>query len=70
MKTSVTSYSFGDYISPEKLGYLGIIDKAAETGFDGIEFTDSKYLAEDENSAEKIRERCEKCGIEPVAFAV
>lgn len=70
MKTSVTSYSFGDYISPDKLGYLGIIDKAAEMGFDGIEFTDSKYLAEDENSAEKIRERCEKCGIEPVAFAV
>ncbi len=34
MKTSVTSYSFGEYINPDRLGYLGIIDKAKEFGCD------------------------------------
>ena len=28
MKTSVTSYSFGGYFAEDRLGYLGIINKA------------------------------------------
>ena len=39
MKLCVTSYSFGSYNHPDRLGYLGIIDKAADMGFAGIEFT-------------------------------
>ena len=43
MKLSVTSYSFGSYIDEDKLGLMGIIDKAAELGFDGIEFADGGW---------------------------
>ena len=53
MKTSVTSYSFGRYFAPENLGYLGIIDKAKEFGFDGIEYVDGGYMNEPD-AAKKI----------------
>ncbi|MGN1345702.1 MAG: sugar phosphate isomerase/epimerase family protein [Eubacteriales bacterium] len=69
MKTSVSSYSFGPYMSENKLGYLGIIDKAKEIGFDGIEFTDGAYMNE-ADSAKKIKERCAEQGLETVALAV
>ncbi len=69
MKTSVTSYSFGSYFSEDKLGYLGIIDKAAEMGFEGIEFTDGSYM-NDKDAAKKIKERCAERGITPVVLAV
>lgn len=69
MKTSVTSYSFGGYMAENKLGYVGIIDKAAEFGFDGIEYTDGGYMAEPD-AAQKIRERAAEKGIEVVALAV
>ena len=67
MKTSVSSYSFGGYFG--SLGYLGIIDKAKEIGFDGIEYTDGGYMAEPD-SAKKIKERCAELGLETVALAV
>lgn len=69
MKTCVTSYSFGPYFSEDSLGYLGIIDKAAEMGFDGIEFIDGGYMNE-KDAAKKIKERCAEKGITPVALAV
>lgn len=69
MKTSVTSYSFGHYMSENELGYLGIINKAKEMGFDGIEFTDGGYMNEPE-AAKKIKERCAEVGIEAVTLAV
>ncbi|MBE6711509.1 MAG: sugar phosphate isomerase/epimerase [Ruminococcaceae bacterium] len=67
MKTSVSSYSFGGYFG--SLGYLGIIDKAKEIGFDGIEYTDGAYMNE-ADSAKKIKERCAELGLETVALAV
>lgn len=71
MKTCVSTYSFGGYLSEEKLGYLGVIDKAAEFGFDGIEYTDvGGYWMDIPDAAEKIKERCAEKGITPVAFAV
>ena len=69
MKTSVTSYSFGGYIAEDKLGYLGLINKAKEMGFEGIEYTDGGYMNEPE-SAKKIRERAAEQGIEVVALAI
>ena len=69
MKTSVTSYSFGEYINPDRLGYLGIIDKAKELGFDGIEYTEN-YWMDDPDAPQKIKEHCEEVGIEPALFAV
>ena len=69
MKTSVTSYSFGEYINPDRLGYLGIIDKAKEFGFDGIEYTEG-YWMDDPDAPLKIKEHCKEVGIEPALFAV
>ena len=69
MKTSVTSYSFGGYFAPDKLGWLGIIDKAKEFGFDGIEYVDGGYMSEPD-AAKRIKEHAAECGIEVVTFAV
>ena len=69
MKTSVSSYSFGSYASKERLGYLGVIDKAAEMGFDGIEYTEDYFMYESDGP-EKIREHCAEKNIEVVAFTV
>ncbi len=69
MKLSVTSYSFGAYINEDKLGLMGIIDKAAEMGFEGIEFSDGAYTNNyDLAIAEKIKARCEEKGLEVVSF--
>ena len=71
MKFSVTSYSFGHYQNPDELGILGIIDKAAEMGFDGIEFAEGAWAKEPApDLPEQIRARAAKCGIEVVALAV
>ena len=40
MKYCVSTYSFGGYM--DSLGIYGVIDKAAEMGFDGIEFVDTQ----------------------------
>ena len=69
MKTSVTSYSFGGYFAEDRLGYLGIIDKAKELGFDGIEYVDGGYMQQPD-AAQKIKERAAEQGIEVVTLAV
>lgn len=69
MKFSVSSYSFGWYGNEEKLGYLGVIDKAAEMGFEGIEFVEG-YWQNTTDGAKQIKERCAEKGLETVAFAV
>lgn len=69
MKISVSSYSFGRYIAPEKLGYLGIIDKAAEMGFAGIEFSEGPWMQEPDAAA-RIRERAGERGLAVVSLCV
>ncbi len=69
MKISVTSYSFGSYINEDKLGYLGIIDKAAELGFEGIEYTEGAWQ-KDPDAAKKIYARCEEKGVPAIMFAI
>jgi len=69
MKTCVSTYSYGGYMSNEKLGIYGCIDHAKECGFDGIEFTEGAWQQEPDG-AKKIREHCEEKGITPVAFLV
>jgi len=69
MKTSVSTYSYGGYNSDEKLGMKGIIEHAAKTGFDGIEFVEGGWQ-QDPDGAKKIREWCAEAGITPVAFLV
>lgn len=68
MKVSVSSYSFGAYIKPENLGLEGIIAKAKELGFDGIEL-----LADNVESVEHAKHLAKVArenGIEIAAFCV
>ena len=68
MKTSVSSYSFGDYIKQEKLGINGIIVKAKEMGFDGIEFLDRDIR--DVEHAREVAAFAKEQKIAIVAFCV
>lgn len=74
MKLSVSSYSFSQYIKAGKMTQLDAVAKAAEMGFDGIEFTEliSKDAALDEQLAyaELLRAEAERCGIEIIAYLV
>ncbi|HIX91580.1 MAG TPA: sugar phosphate isomerase/epimerase [Firmicutes bacterium] len=71
MKISVTSYSYGQYINEDKLGLMGIIDNAAEMGFEGIEFSEGGWSNNlDLAVAEKIKERCAERGLEVVSYCV
>lgn len=71
MKLSVTSYSFGQYINEDRLGLMGIIDKAAEMGFEGIEFSEGGW-ADNLNPAvaAAIKERCAEKGLEVVSYCI
>lgn len=68
IKTSVSTYSFGAENGDDKLGVLGVIDKAAEMGFEGIEFVENGYT--NLEKAELLKARCEEKNITPVAFCV
>ncbi len=69
MKTCVSTYSFGWFRSEGQLGILGTVAKAAEMGFEGIEFVEGDWQKE-ADGAEKITEKCASCGIVPVNFCV
>ena len=51
MKTSVSSYSFHQYIKAGKLTQLECVARAKEMGFDAIEFTDITGDSLDEQKA-------------------
>jgi len=69
MKTSVSSYSFGHYASENELGLVGILDKAKEIGFDGIEYApDEGRVTSD--MFKRIRERSETIGLPVVNLCV
>ena len=75
MKIGVSSYSFAKHLASSGCSYLDICDKAKELGFDGIEFIGlvNEKLGFTENpivQAKKIREHCEKIGLEIVAYTV
>lgn len=68
MKISVTSYSYSQYMKDGRLDIFGVIDKTAELGFDGIEFSYGDWTNNfDLELAKKIKERCAERGIEIVA---
>ena len=75
MKIAVSSYSFSQYIGAGKMTQLDCVRKAAEMGFEGIEFTElnpfSPCTVEDQKQyGARIREEAEACGIEIVAYTV
>ena len=54
MKTCVSSYSFGGYV--DRLGINDVIKKAAELGFQGIEFVEGGWThGLDKNVARECR---------------
>ena len=65
MKVAVSSYSFGKY---RELGVEGLIAKAKEMGFSGIEFLCKDVR--DVEHARSLRALAEQAGIEVVAFCV
>ena len=72
MKTSVTLYSFSQYVNAGKLTQLDCIAKAKELGFDGIEFTDlmppEKML--EQEYALLLKEEAQRCGLTIISHTV
>ena len=73
MKLSVSSYSFHQYVKAGKLTLPQVVDKAAEMGFEGIEFIDLPVCDSPEARlalAADLRARAEENGLCVVAYAV
>ena len=72
MKTSVTLYSFSQYVNAGKLTQLDCVSKAKEIGFDGIEFTEiaGANLEEQKENARKLRAEAERVGIDVVSYTI
>ncbi|MCL2517441.1 MAG: sugar phosphate isomerase/epimerase [Oscillospiraceae bacterium] len=69
MKTCVSSYSFGSYISQENPGIIGVIDKVKEMGFDGIEFCIGDWANNyDIETARRLNEYVKKAGLDLVSM--
>ncbi len=64
MKYCVSTYSFGGYM--DSLGIYGVIDKAAEMGFDGIEFVDMPWMNASDEELVKIGQYARDKGVETV----
>lgn len=69
MKFTVSTYSFGEYMDPKKLGILGVMDVAKEMGFEGIELVESEYLKLPD-MIDAIKEHSQRIGLPLVAFDV
>ncbi len=72
MKLGVSSYSFSGYISAGKMTQADCVEKAAEMGFDAVEFIDMKPHdgSTPEKYAEDIRKRADAAGIEISSYTV
>ena len=69
MKLSVSVYSFGGYVA--SLGIAGVIEKAAQMGFDGIEFVDAVGdFRVTRGNASELASACRAAGLEISAFCV
>ncbi|MFW5787647.1 MAG: sugar phosphate isomerase/epimerase family protein, partial [Halanaerobiales bacterium] len=72
MKISVNTYSFSDLINAGEMTQIEAIEKAAEMGFDEIEFSGLE-IQEGEtplSMAKIIRKKCEKTGIGIANYAI
>jgi sugar phosphate isomerase/epimerase len=72
MRIGVSSYSFSRLVSAGEMGQLDVIAKAAEMGFEAIEFTTFK-LPEGQTAlsyAPRVLEECRRVGLEIVNYTV
>ena len=75
MKIGVSAYSFAQYVNAGKMTQFDCVAKAAEMGFEGMDFTELKpfdgcTLDDQKRYAEEIRREADRCGIEIVAYTV
>lgn len=79
MKVAVSSYSFYQYVREGKMTILDTVTKAAELGFEAIEFIrvvpfdiDIDTVTQEEKIAyaKEIRAKAEECGIKIIAYTV
>lgn len=75
MKISVSSFSFNQYLRDGRMTQIETVKKAAEMGFDGIEFIslspcENPTKEQQLDYARQIKAEAEKYGIEIVAYCV
>ena len=73
MKFSVSTYSYCRLINSGEKTLEECIALAKESGFDGIEFVDLGDIPDGLSKKEyaaKLREECEKQGVEPVSYTI
>ncbi len=73
MKIGVSSYSYSRYLQEKRLDLFGVIEKTAELGFDGIEFSGLGMPADSPEIipfAGKIKEACKKAGLPILNYTV
>ena len=73
MKIGVSSYSLSKFIRQEGNDLFGAVRKAAEMGFDAMEFTEMRSYAGGEDDAafaRRVREACEAAGLPIVCYTV
>ena len=73
MQIGVSSYSFQRYINDGSMDLFAVIEKAAELGFDGIEFSGLGIPADDPAImplAEKIKAACQKAGLPIFSYTI
>ncbi len=73
MKIGVSSYSFARYLDDGSMDLFAAIDKAAELGFDGIEFAGIGVDADETTAkplAGKIKSACEKAGLPIFSYTI
>ena len=75
MKFSVSSYSYQQYINRGRMTQLDVVQKAADMGFAGIDFTDltpvpNATFEEQLAYAKQIRQAAEQAGVEVVADTI
>ncbi len=70
MKIGVSSYSFSQYISNGRLTYKTAIEKAAQMGFEAIEFVDLPKSGDRLAYARELRDEAKKNNIDVSAYVV
>lgn len=73
MKISVSSYSFSQQLNAKTMTQLDCVKKAAEMGFDGIEFTGidgAPDMEEQKKNAQAIRAEADRLGLPIVAYTL
>lgn len=70
MKSSVSSYSFYQYVREGKLKLTEICAKARSMGFDAIEFIDMPKDTDQVNMAKEVRKSADDAGMKIIAYTI